>query len=669
MRYLLAEGFPGRSLLVLTPQRTLQEPYREALFQPGFAPGGEVTLGTIGGLARRSVDLFWPLAAEPAGFAHPDHPPVFLTLETAQYYMARIVKPLLEKGYFESVTIDRNRLFSQVLDTLNKSAAIGFPVAEIGQRLDAAWFGDPGQRRVYSDVQECATRFREYCLGHNLLDFSLQLEVFWKYLWSDAHVQAYLTDMHCHLIYDNLEEDIPRSHDLVREWLPAFESALLIYDHAGGYRRFLGADPESGETLREACQEQITLTESRVAPDRILDLDQAIQAAILPGKRLSEGGKTPDSVRILQRPGVENEIPHFYPELLDALVDETSNLIRNGMRPSEIVILAPYLPDALRFSLAHRLEARDIPWQSQRPSRSLREEPASRALLTLAKLAHPGWDRPALKYDVAYALLQAIADLDLVRAQLLADMLYRRKDHSLAPFDGLLAEARERITYTFGTRYDTLRTWLQAYRQGEPYPLDQFLRALFGEVLAQPGFGFHANLDAIRVAGELVESIRKFRLGTASGFESGLQDAGREYLTMVEDGVLAAQFTASWRKQKGPAVLIAPAYTFLLMNQPVSVQFWLNAGSSGWYERLAQPLTHPYVLSRFWEPGRLWVDADEVHYNQLSLARLVSGLLHRCKDRIYLGFSHLGESGFEERGELIQAFQVILMNRESRQPI
>jgi hypothetical protein len=82
----------------------LHEPYFASLRGPETAPGGEVTLVTIGGLTRRIVDLFWPLAAEAAGFAHPDQPPLFLNLETAQYYMAHIVRPLLDDGYFESVT-------------------------------------------------------------------------------------------------------------------------------------------------------------------------------------------------------------------------------------------------------------------------------------------------------------------------------------------------------------------------------------------------------------------------------------------------------------------------------------------------------------------------------------------------------------------------------------
>ena len=73
---------------------------------------------------------------------------------------------------------------------------------------------------------------------------------------------------------------------------------------------------------------------------------------------------------------------------------------------------------------------------------------------------------------------------------------------------------------------------------------------------------------------------------------------------MVQDGVVAAQYVRSWQRQPEDAVLIAPAYTFLMSNRPVEHQFWLDVGATGWWERLYQPLTHPYVLSRRWEPGQ-----------------------------------------------------------------
>ena len=655
MRMLLAQGVPGESILMLTPQRTLQEPYLDLLYSPERSAGGEVTPATVGGLARRMVDLFWPLAAEAAGFANPDQPPIFLTLETAQYYMAHLVRPLLDEGYFESVTIDRNRLYSQIIDNLNKAAVIGFPHTDIGSRLDSSYFGDPSQRRVYADAQDCANRFRQYCLDHNLLDFSLQLDIFANVLWTQDIVRDYLTRNYRHLIYDNVEEDGPRAHDIVRDWLPSFDSALLIYDEGAGFRYFLGADVTTGWGLRELCNDHVVLDESFVMSESVAGLSDALVEAIVPafeGKMKEE--RSPDALSIITS--------RFYPELLDAVVGETEQLISAGLPPSEIVILAPYLSDALRFSITNRLEARNIPWRSHRPSRSLRDEPASQALITLAALAHPHWNIHPPKFDLAYALMQSIDGLDLIRGQLLTEIIYRQRDLQLSTFDQIKSDVQERITFSIGNRYSTLRDWLLTYRESEQLPLDHFFRKLFGEVLSQVGFGSHNNFDSVRVAASLVESVKKFRISLESDFRSlgDFGSLGQEYIAMLQDGVIAASYVESWKTEDKDAILVAPAHTFLMMNKPVTIQFWLDPGSSGWYERLSQPLTHPYVLSRSWGADRQWTDADDVQYSKEAMARLISGLLRRCRERVCLGIAELGESGYEQRGELLRAFQKVL---------
>jgi hypothetical protein len=674
--YLLKQDTQADSILVLTPQRTLTIAYMEVLRGAQVSAGGQVNIATISGLARRMVDLFWPLAVETAGFKKPDKPPIFLTLETAQYYMAHIVRPLLEKGYFESVTIDRNRLYSQILDNLNKSAAVGFPYTEIGERLDSSWLGDQGQRRIYADAQDCANRFRNYCLEHNLLDFSLQMEVFWYILWPNQMVRAYLSGSYRHLIFDNIEEDTPRAHDLIHDWLPDFDSALLIYDEGGGYRHFLGADAESALALRELCSDQVTLDESFVTSPEVeslaVSLEKVITRSLIQSNQHATSNSKDKNSRKGQMEGaIKFSSTRFYPEMLDWVADEIRSLIMENQIPaSEIVILAPYLSDALRFSIRNRLEAHGISVRSHRPSRSLRDEPAAQALLTLAALAHPGWDIRPTKFDLAYALMLAIEDMDLVRAHLLVEIVYRLRDFSLSPFEQIKPDVQERITYVMGERYTRVREWLEIYRTSEPATLDHFLRCLFGEVLSQPGFGFHRNLDAARVAANLVESVQKFRqvlepvhadLSPNTRLpNNGPSAIGKEYITLLQDGVISAQYLEGWRTEPSEAVLIAPAYTFLMMNRPVSVQFWLEPGSSGWSERMYQPLTQPYVLSRHWPKDQPWTDADEVISSREALARLTSGLLRRCRSRVYLGISDLGESGFEQRGVLMKAFQRLL---------
>ncbi len=655
LNYLVDQGVPAGSILLVAPQRTLAEPYGMVVNSAEMAAGGIPGQITLGGLAQRMVQLFWPVAAGLAGFKNPDQPPVFLTLETAQYYMAYLVRPLLDQGYFESVTIAPNRLYSQILDNLNKAAVVGFPYEEIGQRLKTAWVGETSQARVYDDAQDCANRFRSYCFEHNLLDFSLQVEVFVKYLWNEPLCRDYLRQSYQHLIVDNIEEDTPVAHRILGEWLPDFQSALLIYDSEAGYRSFLGADPQSGYALGQLCGTQVAFEQSFVTPPDLQYFGWRLGRAL--GQTVGAAPPAPEESPLLF------EYHRYFPQMLDWVAGEVVRLVSaENVTPSEIVILAPFLPDALRFSLTNRLEQHGIPTRSHRPSRPLRAEPATQCLLNLAALAHPGWGLSPSRFDVAYALVQGIEGMDLVRAQLLADIVYRTKNGipSLGTFDQIKPEIQERITFTLGKRYETLRTWLENYLQGPEDTFDLFLSRLFGEVLSQSGFGFHRSYSGGETAANLIELARKFRWAIGLGFAESGKPLGKEYLEMVQDGVVAAQYIRSWQNQPENAVLLAPAYTFLLNNRPVDYQFWLDVGSRGWSQRLYQPLTQPYVLSQDWPVGKVWTDEDEFMTNQDSLFHLALGLVRRCRRQIYLGLSELNEQGTEQKGPLLRAIQQTL---------
>jgi hypothetical protein len=667
---------PLTAILVLVPQRTLAAPYYDALHDPGLGPAGPIDVISLDGLARRIIRLFWPLIGDMTGFAYPNRPPVFLTVETAQYALEKLIGPWIDQnGYFDAVTIERTRLLSQLLDNLNKAALIGIPLNEVTERLKDTWTGESARLGIYEQVGECIGRFRDYCLKHNLLDFSLQIETFLQYLWPQPAVRAYLFERYRHLIVDNIEEDTPVVHDVLAEWVTQCDSALIVRDQDGGYRIFLGADPVSATRLADTCDEQVELSFSHVAPPDVLNLGYQVGLSLQ---------QSPETISGNFREILHFQEHRFHPQMLDWASDEISQLVSSGTAPGEIVVLAPFISDALRFSLLEKLSARDIPAHSHRPSRALRDEPAARCLLTLAKLAHPRWEMPPPPFDVTLALTQAVDGLDLVRARLLTDIVYRPQPSAfgLGSFTQIQDETRDRIGYLCGERYDVLRDWLEHHQgQGpeEDDHLDHFLGHLFSEVLSQPGFGFSISvpesakpLDTGRVASDLIESARKFREAieqvpdTDEEFEAEASLASRSepisarFVRMLERGIVAATYVQSWRLTEGNAVLIAPAYTYLMTNRPVDYQFWLDAGSNGWWERIYQPLTHPYVLRRDWEPGHPWTDDDESRVRQESLYRLVLGLIRRCRQGIYLGVSELGEQGYEQRGPLLQAIQSAL---------
>jgi len=659
LQAMIESGIPGHSILMLVPQRTLAYPYYEVMSQPVLPAGSLPDVFTLGGLARRLVDLFWPMLARDAGFAHPDRPPVFLNVETAQYYMSRIVGPLREQEqYFQSVTIDANRLYSQILSNLNSAAGIGIPVEQIGERLISAWQGKPEQIRIYQDAEECALLFRRYCLEHNLVDFSLVLEIFCKHLWPSLLGRQYLRGRYRHLIYDNVEEDIPVAHDVVRDWLPDFDSAVLISDLQAGYRSFLGADPESGRALAGAFESIIRFEESIVTPVELLQFGHLVEESLC---------QPEPSSAVSHSAGEYITVWHdqFFPDMLERTSQEIVRLVlREGISPGEIAVLAPFLSSSLRFSLANRLESYGIPTRSHRPSRSLRDEPAVRCLMTLSKLAHPEWDMTVSHFDLRNALVQSIEGLDLVRADVLVRNAYKPNQPGgcLLPFERLSPTHQQRITYRAGAQYDILRGWLDAYHAEGSVDFDIFLRRLFGELLSLPGFGFFQQMDTANITDQLIESVQNFRWNTAdAGLTENERPAGYEYVRLVEQGVLGAQYLPVWFQQAEDAVFIAPAYTFLVSNRPVAYQFWLDIGNNNWWRRLDQPITHAYVLSRQWPQAQKWTHAQEVQVNHESLSRLVHGLVRRCSGHLYLCYTEIDEQGNEQQGKLFEALADILI--------
>ena len=652
---LLEGGVPAESIMIFVPQRSMAQPYITALRGQQAYRGGQVWLQTIGSLSLRMVEMFWFLVAAEAGFKRPRELPNFLSLELVQYFMTRAIEPLVdERDYFASVRIDRPRLYSQIVDNMNKAALVGFPISEIGSRLKSALASGVEQAHIYEDAQTCAMAFREYCLAHNLLDFSLQLEVFRDHVWATPQARAYLRGRCKHLIVDGVEEDNPASHLFLSDLLETCESALIIYDRDAGFRRFLGADPASARRLGASCELKATLDETMVmgAEMKALGAELAAQLGV---SAAGEGDVDP-------RPALIAEAQRYHPEMVDWVARQVDMLVNErDASPNEIVILAPFLSDALRFGLADGLARRGIPLRSHRPSRALRDEPAARTLLTLARLAHPRWAMPPTDFDVVFALMTAIKDLDLVRAKLLTEMLYRQG--RLLPFSEVRSTAmQERVTFDLGERYDRLASWLNRYLEGERNDaIDIFFRRLFGGLLSRAGFGFFDDVDASNTAQNLVDSARGFRwsLDFMRRYEADI-DLGLDYVNMVDRGVIANFYLRDWIADAEEGVLIAPAYTFLLNNRPVDYQFWLNIGSEGWSRRLYQPLTHPYVLSRGWTAGRMWTDDDEQSLSRETLGRLLLALTRRCRKAVYLGYSELSESGYEGRGLLLETIQALL---------
>lgn len=157
----------------------------------------------------------------------------------------------------------------------------------------------------------------------------------------------------------------------------------------------------------------------------------------------------------------------------------------------------------------------------------------------------------------------------------------------------------------------------------------------------------------------MIRSVQKFKSVFHPG-SSPEDNPGRAYYGLVNEGLLAAQYRSTLAEASEEAVFIAPVVTYLAMNRRSQIQFWLDIGNPAWAERLYQPLTHPYVLSRSWERGSKWSDEDEQAVRRQILMTMTVGLTRRCGKRVYLCQNTYGDQGLEQQGVLLNALQSLL---------
>jgi len=642
--------FPG-SILVLTPQRTMAEAYRSLSQAKYQTHAVRIELATMNSLVRRLVELFWPLVADKVPFRNPYQTPSFLTAETSQYYLGKLVNPMLDRGCFASIRLTPNRLFSQLIDNLNKSAVVGFAHTQISKRLKSAWIGSESRLKVYDEAQLAINLFREYCHEHNLLDFSLQVEIFKKLLWPNQILRKYLSAQYPYLVYDNPEEDPPYVHDIIQDWLPELQGAMILHDTNGGFQQFLGADPISARKLSNSCEQTI-------------ESDQTIlnsAARTLIQKGLIRNGAS--IVRNELTTAMLNdtfELPsaqfRFMSEMLDGAVNWVKRLIDQGVEPAQIAILSPFLSSAIKLALTQRLSQYAIPTFAIATSSPLIHQPYTRAIVDMIALVIQPADGQAVKYDLCLAGMLLIDGMDLVRSALLWDRVSLESQNYLRL--EIDEASQSRVSNVLRERFEKLLVWLK--QQDKEVSLSVMLTRFFDDLLAQPGYTAASNPANASYLAQLIESYNKFSAALPRSETTTTSRYNAEFISALRSGLISAQYLDDpAASQSDSSVLIAPAITFLTRNRVVDYQVWLNLGSDGWYKRLEQPLTNPQILSRRWQPDKKWDADEESQFSETQISQITSGLMARCRRRIFLGFSQYGESGIEEQGLLLRRLQYL----------
>ncbi|MCP4427033.1 MAG: hypothetical protein GY803_21290 [Chloroflexi bacterium] len=645
---LLAGGETAYTILVLVAEPEHRQAYLDAVHESELGPYADLSIISYNQMAMEMTTLFWPLVARTAGFAHPHQPPTVLSYDLAQLLLWQIVGPMLDDGAFANLRARPQQIVSQLLDTLNRAALNGLTVDEAIERQIVAWAGEPERIVHLQEAAKAARSFRQSCLDNSLLDLSLAVETFDRQLAQHSEFHRYFSERYRHLIVDNVEEFTPAGQHFAHDLMTAVSTAAIAYDAGGGYKRFMAADPRGANKFRSRCHHVFEFDHSFISPPEASHLANLVENYLLhTTKPAQDAGEM--IVGMANGRYRREMIANFIPMLVDIIEQD-------GVLPSEITIVAPYLDGALRYTLTQAFKQAGLPYRLLRRRSSPREEPRVRAWLTWLALAHPDWGVCPSAYDVAEALTLSIHDLDPARAELLTEQLYRPDAPELRPVAELSDRALERAGM-FAGLVEELRKWLED--EGRNGSIDAFLYDLFNQLLSQKRFQPKPDAAGAAVCGWLVQSAARLRQSAAAiGFNSSAE-IGRAFIDGINQGLVTANPPELGDPPDPNGIMISTIYGYLLSGKPARLQVWLETAATGWWDIPNQPLSNAFVLTPDWDNQRTWTMDEDFRIRNELLSRIIRGLTSRCTDGIILANSDLDRRGQRQDSPLWRALQPV----------
>lgn len=635
------------SVLVFSHTPRHQAPYMDIISKSGRTP----EVSSYNAFVQKCLSLFWVLAADKAGFDR-SRSPLFLNMDTEQIIMSRLIEKRINDGYFSALAGAPPRICNQIILAIHKCAAAMIPLEKYPEIMSGSWSGEKTFLPVFDRVLECGLDFTNYCKKNNLLDYSLQLDVFNKYILPSETFRKWIRNRRINFIFDNTEEEVPSAHHFVREMADEFKSILLISDSGAGYRSFMGGDTVSAEYLKDLCGTKVVFDQSFTQTADIEALEKVIA---YPG---TANDQLPGN------PGAAYEISfeRQFAKMIKNAVADVSDLIKNkGVDPYNIVILSPLVTDLIYTEMERGLRENGVKAYLHRPSRPITNEKVTKSLITLASLVVPEDGISVKPLDVVQMLQCFISDIDPIRCELYVSSAYDREKLTIREFSSLPTEVKQRFTLEMEERFEKIRVWIEKKRQRTEITPDAAVYEFFNEIMSKEGFesdelnalGVCKILDSMRRYGELMKYINR------NGSENENNPGWKDFFNSVSIGAVKASYNEDIYAQPKDAVLISLVSTYFSDNRNDEYQVWLNIASPRWRNRFMGDLTNDIVLSRNWSAEKTWNTSVSEASNDLHMIKQACGLLRRCTKKVLAYSCEMDESGLPQKGKLLNVFSTV----------
>jgi len=572
--------------------------------------------------------------------------PVFLTQETAQFLVSKVIERNREsKGIFAGITSSNDRISIDLTANLVKAATSDIPIHEIGDRLyNSLELKSEAKKQIFKDVDDILKAYRKRCLELGVFDFGMVVELYNNYLLKDDLYKAQLKNRVQHLIVDNVEECVPAEVDLIDLLMQNANTCLLSFNNEGGYGEIFGSNFDYAKKRLTEKGETILLKKSYTCNSFMYEFSD----------RLFDNIENLKDYKVKGSIGIERSQPQeLRSEMLEEVAKRVCRLISTeGYRPSDIVILSTHADPVTEYVIERILEKQGYSLKNLAGRSRVVDNPFSQALITLAQICHPAYGLMPNRDDVK-ALLRILLNIDNVRSSILAGEVCCMLPFADFP-DIEHPELLERIGLQNIEKYDLIKDWISDYKSREtPMPINEFFQKVFLELLISKEA---TESDLLQVK-KLIDIAQSF-FNIVTKFK---RNASKDFLEMIKGEIKASESILELEeKLDGEFVLISTPKAYLASPINRKVTIITSLSSENWTPRSIKELTNSRVLTKTWDAGMTYTEEIEEKNMNHYVATLIRTIIKRCGEKLITFESNLSASGYENVGILADYFDEIM---------
>ncbi|AFZ02105.1 hypothetical protein [Calothrix sp. PCC 6303] len=613
------------------------------------------------GFFQDEVTLFFPLLIELLGLKAQF--PVRLRPETEQELATKLWQQHLDEDILRQAGMNEYRLVRRILDLLQLAAVSGTPTDKITAILSSGLGGEDGTNLEPEFFGMLLLEWRNWCLARGFLTYGIICELYSQHLLPNPIYKERLLERFQVVIADDVGDYPAIARQLFEVFLDHGLLGAFSYNQENVVRLGLGADPNYLAGIAARCRvENLSYKGNSGLGDELVS--PIVELVTDPLTLLT----LPDSIKSIQTTSRS--------ELLRQTAQTIGNAIASGkVEAKDIVIIAPGLDAIARYTLVEILDKQGIHVTSLNEQRPLIASPLIRALLTMLSLVYPGLGR-LVERDAVAEMLVVLSrgywenpetasqklTIDPVRAGLIADYCFVPHPESPNLLPPTSFDRWDRLGYAATTSYNEILQWLEKERQQIeqkfiPSPVSLLYAAVERFFLNSPNLPY----EKLAVLRELLETAQHYweidtRLKNQD--QRNKETMGSittigEFIQLLRRGTITANpYPVRPVGSIVNSVTLTTIFQYRSSRKSHPWHFWLDVGSPLWAKGGAATLFGaPYFLrDRIGEP---WTAEDETALEYQRVQRILTDLLARVSQRLYLCHSDLAVNGQEQLGPLL----------------